>query len=384
MPPGNDTGLAYPEAHHWQFQPFRNYTLESLVDMLQNKQEIHVYNDEPFDPHAIARLRLGAYEKAAVMACIDNLMDWGDSLFAQYTWESITEATMLYMYAYDLLGEKPRDFGVSKTQKPATFGDIHQKYPTEIPQFLIDLENVLSSSPSAGAPSTRKPFNAIYAYFTVPGNMQFMGYWDKVEDRLFKIRHSLNIMGEKQLLALFDPELDPMQLVRAASSDNSVLGAMMYLQSGVPYHRFDYMLSKAKDITSTVIQLGAALLAALEKNDAEALSLLSSAQQINILNMTTMQKEKQIDDLAKNLEGLKENLGSANNRFNTFKRYIDQGLSGYEIAGQVLNGVAIIPMVISMALKGVSIAAYLVPDVFGLADGGMQCNCHAQSDSLHG
>lgn len=371
IPPGDDSGLPYPEAHHWQFQPFRNYTLESLIDMLQNKQEIWVYNNQPFDPHAIARLRLGAYEKAAVMTYIDNLIDWGDNLFAQYTWESITEATMLYMYAYDLLGARPRDLGPCRTQAPATFEDIHRKYPQEIPQFLIDLENVLSSSPSAGAPTTQKPFNAIYAYFSVPENRIFMGYWDTVADRLFKIRHSLNIKGEKQLLALFEPSIDPMQLVRAAASDNGVFGAMMYLQSAVPYYRFDYMLGKAKEITSTVIQLGASLLAALEQNDAEALSLLTSSQELSILNMTTMQREKQIEDLQKNLEGLKENINSAKNRYNTFKRYIDEGLNGYEIASQVLMGVSTGFMGASLGLKAAVIGGALVPNVFGLACGGM-------------
>ena len=372
LPPMEDDNLKSPEVHHWKFLPFRKYTLESLVDMLQNREEISVYNNDPFDPHAIARLRLGAYEKAVVMACIDNLLDWGDYLFTQFTWESITEATMHYIYAYDLLGGKPKDLGPIKAQKPASFEDIHRKYPVEIPQFLIDLENVLALSATMAIPSTNKPFNAIYAYFSVPGNKQFMSYWDRVEDRLFKIRHCLNIKGEKQLLALFEPEIDPMQLVRAAASDNSVMGAMMHMQSGVPNYRFRYMLERAKDITGTVIELGSAMLAALEKTDAEALSILSNTHEQNILNMTTMQKEKQIEDLLKNLEGIKENLNSAKNRYNTYKRYIEQGLNGYEIANLALMGAAIIPMGISIALKGVSIAGYLSPNTFGLACGGMQ------------
>jgi hypothetical protein len=372
VPTSNDGELKYLESHHWKFLPFRNYTIESLVKMLQNKQEISVYNNEPFDPHAIARLRLGAYEKSAVMACIDNIIDWGDYLFSQYTWESITEATMLYIYAYDLLGVKPRDLGKYKTQKPATFEEINKKYQNDIPQFLIDLENVLSSSPDTGVPGTKKPFNDIYTYFSVPGNTQFMSYWDTVEDRLFKIRHSLNIKGEKELLALFEPEIDPIELARAVGADNSLLGASSYLQTAVPYYRFDYMLSKAKEITSAVIQLGASLLNALEKNDAEAMSILSSTHELNILNMTTMQKEKQIEDELKNIEGLNENLNSAKNRYNTYKKYIDNGLNGCEIESQELKKKAVIPMGISAAIHGVSIAGYLSAKIFGLAAGGMQ------------
>ena len=34
------------------------------------------YQDDPFNPHAIARLRLNTYQKAIVMKYIDNLLDW--------------------------------------------------------------------------------------------------------------------------------------------------------------------------------------------------------------------------------------------------------------------------------------------------------------------
>jgi hypothetical protein len=71
--------------------------------------ELDKYRDDPFDPHGIARLRPIAYRKALVMSYIDNLLDWGDLLFQQYTRETITEARMLYILAYDLLGQRPEN-----------------------------------------------------------------------------------------------------------------------------------------------------------------------------------------------------------------------------------------------------------------------------------
>src|SRR6185369_8519138 len=44
--------------------------------------------------------------------------------------------------------------------------------------------------------------------FCVPPNEQLLGYWDRVEDRLFKIRHCMNIKGVVKQLALFGPALD--------------------------------------------------------------------------------------------------------------------------------------------------------------------------------
>ena len=55
------------------------------------------YLNDPFDPHALAIIRPSAYRKAIVMAYVDNLIDWGDMLFRQYTQESINEARMLYI-----------------------------------------------------------------------------------------------------------------------------------------------------------------------------------------------------------------------------------------------------------------------------------------------
>ena len=39
-------------------------------------------------------------------------------------------------------------------------------------------------------------------FFCIPKNDKLLGYWDTVEDRLFKIRHCLNIEGVARPLAL--------------------------------------------------------------------------------------------------------------------------------------------------------------------------------------
>ena len=46
-------------------------------------------------------------EDVLFMRYIDNLLDWGDSLFSQFTMESVHEAEMLYVMASDILGQRP-------------------------------------------------------------------------------------------------------------------------------------------------------------------------------------------------------------------------------------------------------------------------------------
>ncbi len=66
------------------------------------------WRSKPFQPHAIARARLSSYQMYVVMAYLDNLIDWGDSLFRQDTMESINEATQVYVLAANLLGPRPQ------------------------------------------------------------------------------------------------------------------------------------------------------------------------------------------------------------------------------------------------------------------------------------
>ena len=234
----------------WRFLPFRGHTPEKLEQTLSNKAAIKAYKENPFDPYAIARLRIGAYEKAVVMKYIDNLLNWGDALFTQDNWESITQATTLYLLAYDLLGEKPKNLGKPPAPEPKTFADIKAK--GDIADFRIALEEESQEYKKfIKQLGDDVPFNDLDAYFCVSENQEFAKYWDRVEDRLFKIRHCQNIKGIKRQLALFSPPIDPKQLVRqAAAGDGSMA---LPTADQIPNYRFSYLLERAKGMVSTVI-----------------------------------------------------------------------------------------------------------------------------------
>jgi hypothetical protein len=111
------TGLPPDQAAHrlldrvWRYREFRDLDLESLRDILTDPVAIALYKRDPFNPWAIARRRIGAFQRAMVMAVVRNLMDWGDALFTQFTMESVNEALMLYIMASDILGPRPFEIG---------------------------------------------------------------------------------------------------------------------------------------------------------------------------------------------------------------------------------------------------------------------------------
>ena len=128
-------------------------------------------------------------------------------------------------------------------------------------------------------------------------------YWDTVADRLYKIRHCMNIEGVVRQLDLFEPPIDPGALVKAVAGGVDIGVALADLNAPLPLYRFNVLLQKANEVCNDVKALGAALLAALEKNDAEGLALLRQSQEIQVLEAVKDVRQSQLDEANENLEG---------------------------------------------------------------------------------
>lgn len=142
-------------------------------------------------------------------------------------------------------------------------------------------------------------------YFCIPQNDQLLGYWDTVADRLFKIRHCMNIEGVVRQLPLFEPPIDPALLVRARAMGLDLGSVLNDLYAPLPHYRFGYLLQKAQELCSEVQSLGAALLSALEKKDAEELALLRSSHELALLDAVKEIRKQQIAEAEEGLEGLR-------------------------------------------------------------------------------
>ncbi|KXF77915.1 hypothetical protein ATN84_24885 [Paramesorhizobium deserti] len=359
----------------WRFRPFRHMDQPSLAASLTDPRQIKAYNNDPFDPDAIAAIRHVAYAKAIVMRYVDAVLDWGDALFTQYTRETITQATNLYIFAQDLLGKKPVSQGRLPLPLPKSFSELKEKYKDGIPQFLIDLENTpFLYRTDDNARYVSQPVNDIIAYFAVPENADFMKYWDRVDDRLFKIRHCMNIDGQTVPLALFAPPIDPAMLIQAMAGGGAAALANA-LAEGVPHYRFGFLIERTQAIVAQLAGLNAALLSTLERQDAEALSLLATEQENLLLKMTTMIKEQEIAEAETNGKALEESLASAHDRQSYYAGLISNGISAREqasldsmLAGQALNIMG------SVVKTGASIA-FTAPQVgspFAMTYGGTQ------------
>ena len=269
---------------------------------------INQWREKPFKPHVVARFRTVAYQKAVLMKYLDMLTEWGDYLFRQDTMESIAQATQMYIVADKLLGPKPRIVPPAVKPPYETYNQMEQKIDA-FGNALIDLENILpdlTATPEGGADLPPAPITLSTLYFCVPQNEQMLAYWDRIADRLFKIRHCQNIDGIERSLALFAPPIDPGMLVRAAAAGLDISAVLGGLNAPAPYYRFNVLSQKATELIQEVRGLGSALLAALEKKDAEAMALLRSELELKVLKAVRDMKTLQITESGEQIKILKK------------------------------------------------------------------------------
>ena len=286
---------------------------------------VQAYRDDPFDPHPIAELRPVAYRRAVVMAYIDNLLDWGDMLFRQHTAETVDEARMLYVLALDLLGAPPERLA---TQLPpaqsvgalekATDGDL------DLLTAFLTGGGALTSGRARCTPASRTRTS------TSRPTARSRGYRERVEDRLRKIRASLDILGVAAPIPLFDPPLDPMALVTAAAAGGVDAAALAGATATVPHYRFSTVFRRAQELVDKLRQSGSDLLSVLERRDAEELGLLQSRQEGVILGLTRGIKEAEVRIAAERLDELAAARTGTVDRIAQFTKQIADGPSALQ------------------------------------------------------
>jgi hypothetical protein len=262
----------------------------------------------PFDPHRIANYRNVAYQKNVVMKYLDNLIAWGDFLFRQDSMESINEATQIYVLAAELLGPRPKNIPPAAKVPVETFNELENQFD-KFSNALVEVENLVPPLVGNGNAGNAPPLPMLY--FCIPHNEKMLGYWNTIADRLYKIRHCMNIEGVVRQLALFEPPIDPGALVKAVAAGVDISSALAEMNVALPLYHFNVWVQKANEVCNDVKALGGALLAALEKKDAEALGLLRQEQEARLLEAVKAVRKQQIEEAKENLEGIRKGKESA-------------------------------------------------------------------------
>lgn len=382
--PGDTSGYPSPQKY-WVTKPFFAFasddtTMDQLITQLDLGtappgfvQSVTAMREDPFDPFAIAQARTLPLMTTTVMKYLDNLIAWGDSLFTTHTMESVNLALQMYLLAWEFLGTKPEAIPDPEEVPVCNYYQLEASLASAIsnnnpdpdnpwPSLsdpLVQIENMIpvmsgsKGSTSAGQPRTNLPSLPSLLYFCIPPNQHLLKYWDTVADRLYKIRHCENIEGQ------FDP-LSPFP--GGAGLNGQDADNMNDLNGMQLYYRFTVMVQKTAGLCNEVKSLGAELLAALEKKDAEALALLRAGQEISVQNAVMQIKQLQVTDAQYALDNLNNYQTLVQTKIDYYQGLINGGLNTGETAALAMNTASTViddAIALGYTLAG---GLYLVPD----------------------
>lgn len=339
-PTSTDLSQPVPQ-RFWKFLRFRKETkpefLNEMMEALNTgsdpelkeriERSIQAWRDTPFNPHVVARTRYLAYQMNVVMKYIDNLVAWGDSLFRQDTIETLNEATQLYVFASNILGAKPQAIPPRRKASPKSYAQLKALGIDAFGNAMVEMENEFPFNSQGSSEAGDDGSSAVFGigralYFCIPQNDVLLAYWDLVADRLYKIRHCMNIEGIVRQLALFDPPIDPGMLVKAAAAGLDIASIVNNINQPLSNIRGPQLLQKAIEICNEVKSLGSALLGAIEKGENEHLAALRQENELRILRLGREVRFLQWKEAEAQTEALLRSRGTTFERFAHYKRLL--------------------------------------------------------------
>jgi hypothetical protein len=205
------------------------------------------------------------------------------------------------------------------------------------------------------------------SYYGLPHNEKLLSYWDTVADRLFKIRHGLNIEGLKRQLPLFEPPIDPALLVKAAAAGLDMASVLNDLNAPAQTYRFKVLSGKAVDFCRDVKNLGEQLLKALEKKDAEDIAVLRSSNEVTLLEAMRSIKKLKIDEIKYAITSLERRKEACEIRIDHIKS-LSEPLDAEEKAGDWSTAADVFKILSKVSSVGAMIAS-AIPDGNAGVDG---------------
>ncbi|KAF1844454.1 uncharacterized protein K460DRAFT_397544 [Cucurbitaria berberidis CBS 394.84] len=323
----------------WRFLPFRSPIVRqkgSAKTILQSlgagtgvSADIDNWRSHPFAPHIVARGRPAVYMKRFIAKYIEILIASGDVYFRQNSMDTITLALQRYIEASEVFGPAPQTIMRPTTKVTKTYYDL-KNLLNDFSTANVDMELqfpffVATAGNKMPNESEKELLGfARSTFFAVPPNPELAALRATIDDRLYKLRNGLDINGNVRRMPLFDPPIDPGQLVNAAAGSGGFAGFLEIAGGPMPNYRAAYLLGKAMDLAGEIKSLGDALLSVKEKRDGEHLSNLKARQEVAIQAVLMDIKVAQREEALKSIEVLKDSRQTALMRLRYYLRLVGE------------------------------------------------------------
>ncbi|KAN0108658.1 hypothetical protein V8E51_008400 [Hyaloscypha variabilis] len=298
----------------WRWPPFKNVlpedALEQLFAQLQPNQivlegsPIQEWRDNPFEPFVVARSRRQAFMKWFAIQYINILIAYGDWYFMQNTLESIPLALQLYVRASHIYGPAAQQIPPRGKKQVQTYNSLLNSWDG-FSNAVVQLELAFPYSNQIDQPLGKlyddKLLANIYGfattrYFCVPPNQQLLATRSLIDDRLYKIRHCMDINGNVEQLPLFEPPINPALLIDATAAGVSLDTVLNDIDAPMPNYRFNFLMQKALELAGDLKALGGQFLSNKEKIDSESLQVIRAQQDVTMSSLVMQLKQQALQD----------------------------------------------------------------------------------------
>lgn len=335
----------------------------------------------PQDPHQIALSHPVHFRKALYMLYLDILLNRGDTAYRQLTPDSLTDAKLWYLRAQELLGSRPdirqtdlwatitlKAFSEEPNTKLRAFektlgeGGRHLSTsitPEQAPQVCVRPYVHSYSAHTIDAPHSRLPFNPV-----------LFPRWEKLESRLYNLRHNLDIVGRPLKLALFASPAASNKQLAANPSRAAEPGLAQRLGSEIPPYRFSALFAHAMSAVDTVIQFGETLMSFIERSEQASYQELQQQHLWDIANMAVDLQTQALKIDQKTREALLASKAIVESRRDYYSQLVNEVVNLEEVTAAAFHLEGRIAEAGAHAAHASGQGLKVVPNIFGLADGG--------------
>lgn len=313
------------------------------------------------DPDVIATIDPMHYRLSVFEHTLDLLIARGDAAYRMLERDTLTEAKMFYVQAQQLLGPRPDIRITNSWANPTLGGEANAVMPAtrdaRPPVTFAQWLRGASTNPGDGN-------------FLPPYNDVILACFDRLEVRLYNLRHGLTLDGQALTLPLYAAPADPEELHRQQAGGDGAQGDVAPSAAGLWGWRYPLIAERARGAVAQLSQFGSSLLNALERRDSEQMTLLLQTQQINVLSQQQAIARKNLDSLTASLTSLQTGRESAQLRQAYYTGLINGDLSAAEQKGLTLRNDAMIASAAASSFMVTGGALSAVPNIFGFSVGG--------------
>jgi hypothetical protein len=271
-----------------------------------------------------------ARERAIMLQYLETLLQWSDALVCRNTPEAFQQATVTLNAIGRILGERPDTI---------YSGDAEETQPLSC--------------------FTARP---------APLNPRLLSLYDRTADRLALIHHCIN--GHRLVNGVPNVDMpfwgnsglrDGWLTTTSACEDPDCLSCC------TPY-RFSVLVRNALELASVVRTLGAELLAAYEKGDAEFLASLRATHERQLLQLALEARQNQWREADWQVQALEKAKQGAQTRQRYYDALLRNGLNAGESGYEALLGVSMASRAAGNVSEAIAQGMGMVPDFwFGVA-----------------